>query len=177
MMRSQRRGAAMPRKPAAKKAKAKPAKKPAAVKPAKKAAKKPAASRRARRLEHHRKAADALERHSGPVLNLLAEVINDLAPEIDDQGIAAQDFALIAELSHRLDRAIELKDPLLEGLSDVIILFVSAAAVGIYRLIEGRNARHSQRLARLKERLTTKGPAMGAHQRQRLERRIARLEG
>lgn len=166
----------MPRKPAAKKPTAKkPAKKPAAKK--KPAVKKPPASARARRLEHKRKAAEALEHHSGPVLNMLASVIHDLADEAEGESVAAQDLLYCMELSHRLDKAIKLNDPILEALDGLVIFFVSAAAVGIYRAIEGATRHKSRRLARLKDRLASKGPRMGAVQRKRLERRIARLEG
>lgn len=169
-----------------------PTKKPAATKPARKRkapAKKPAAAKkkaapkraagdatRARRLEHKRKAAEALEKHSGPVLGLLSEVVADLAEE---NGIATsqteEDFALIGELAHRLDKAIELKDPLFEAISDVVIFFLAAGAVAIYRSIERRSRMQGKRLDRLRKKLEDRGPLMSKLARERLEKRIARL--
>ena len=163
-----------------------PTKKPAATKPARKRkapAKKRAAPKqaagdatRARRLEHKRRAAEALETHSGPVLGLLSEVVADLAEE---NGIATsqieEDFALIGELAHRLDKVIKLKDPLFEAISDVVIFFLAAGAVAIYRSIERRSRMQGKRLDRLRKKLEDRGPLMSRLARERLEKRIARL--
>jgi len=157
---------------------AKPAKKrkPRAKKAT--AAERPAASStRSRRLDHKRKAAEAIERHSGPVLSLLVDVIGDLNDEVGNESQVEQDLAWAGELAHRLDRAVKLNDPLLEALDGIVLFFVAAAAVGIYRAIEGSNNRKVKRLARLKERLAKLGPSMSSHMRRNLERRIKRLEG
>ena len=174
----------MPKKPAAKKPAAKKATTKKAAPKAKPAAKKAAAPRkaagpsiRARRLEHKQRAAEAIEKHSGPVLSLLVDVIGDLNDEVGNESQVEQDLAWAGELAHRLDRAVKLKDPVLEALDGIILFFVAAAAVGIYRAICGANNRKVKRLARLKERLAKLGPSMSRHMRRNLERRIKRLEG
>ena len=174
------------KKPAAKK----PApKKPAASKPtARKAAPRKAAranpapkkqsaaqATRARRMEHKRKAAAAIEEHSGPVLNLLADVVSDLAEEVEGLSQIEEDLAYCLELAHRIDRAIKLSDPILEALDGLIIFFVAAAAVGIYRSIERRSSMRGKRADRLKQRLAARGPGMSKAARVRIEKRIARL--
>ena len=173
-----------PKKPAKKATAKRAARKPTARKAApRKAAKaKPAPKRqsaadatRARRLEHKRKAAEALEKHSGPVLNLLAEVIHDLAEENDGASQVEQDLALASELAFRIDRALVLKDPLLEALDGLIALLVAGVAVAIYRGIERRSRMRGKRLDRLKQRLADRGPGMSKITRERLEKRIARL--
>jgi len=174
----------MAKKPAAKKPAAKKATTKKAAPKAKPAAKKAAAPRkavetsaRARRLEHKQRAAEAIEKHSGPVLSLLVDVIGDLNDEVGNESQVEQDLAWAGELAHRLDRAVKLKDPVLEALDGIILFFVAAAAVGIYRAIEGANNRKIKRLARLKDRLAKLGPSMSRHMRRNLERRIKRLEG
>tara|TARA_Y100000310_G_scaffold114303_1_gene112815 strand:+ start:162 stop:674 length:513 start_codon:yes stop_codon:yes gene_type:complete len=162
----------------------KPAKKPTAIKPARKRkapAKKAAPKRseaeatRARRLEHKRKAAEAIEKHSGPVLNLLSEVISDMADEVEGLSQVEEDLAHCMELAHRIDKAIKLSDPILEALDGLVIFFVAAAAVGIYRSIERRSRMKGKRLDRLRKKLEDRGPAMSRLARERLEKRIARL--
>ena len=163
------------------------ARKPPEVKPAKKRkprakkskapVAKPKPSTRGRRLDHRRKAAEAIEAHSGPVLNLLAEVVHDLSAETEGLSRAEQDLALCAELSHRLDKAIKLSDPIAEALDGLVLFFVAAAAIGIYRAIEHGHKVKAGRVARLQRRLAERGPQMGAAARLRLERRIKRLEG
>jgi len=135
------------------------------------------ASARARRLEHKQRAAEAIERHSGPVLSLLVDVIGDLNDEVGNESQVEQDLAWAGELAHRLDRAIKLKDPVLEALDGIVLFFVAAGAVAIYRHICGASNRKVKRLARLKERLATLGPSMSSHMKRNLERRIKRLEG
>ena len=166
-----------------------PVKKPTAVKPAKrrkapaknaapkKAAPKkaPADNTRARRLEHKRKAAEAIEKHSGPVLNLLADVVHDLAEENEGLSRVEEDLALASELAFRIDRALVLKDPLLEALDGLIALLVAGVAVAVYRSIERRSRMQGKRLDRLRKKLEDRGPAMSRLARERLEKRIARL--
>ncbi len=166
------------------------AKKPTATRPARKrktpakkaAPKKKAAPRQAaksttrdRRLEHKRKAAEALETHSGPVLGLLSEVVSDLAEEVEGMSQVEEDLAYCTELAHRLDKAIKLSDPILEVLDGLVIFFVAAAAVGIYRSIERRSRMQGKRLDRLRKKLEDRGPAMSKLARERLEKRIAQL--
>jgi len=172
------------------------AKKPTATRPARKrktpakkaapkkktAPKKKAATRsapgdatRARRLEHKRKAAEAIEAHSGPVLGLLSEVVSDLAEEVEGMSQVEEDLAYCMELAHRIDKAIKLSDPILEALDGLVIFFVAAAAVGIYRSIERRSRMQGKRLDRLRKKLEDRGPAMSKLARERLEKRIARL--
>jgi len=152
-----------------------PAKKPAAAK--KKAAPKQAAgdATRARRLEHKRRAAEAIEKHSGPVLNLLADVVHDLAEENEGLSQVEEDLALASELAFRIDRALVLKDPLLEALDGLIALLVAGVAVAVYRSIERRSRMQGKRLDRLRKKLEDRGPLMSKIARERLEKRIARL--
>ncbi len=162
-----------------------PAKKPTAIKPARKRktpAKKKAAPKqtagdatRARRLEHKRRAAEALEKHSGPVLNLLADVVHDLAEENEGLSRVEEDLALASELAFRIDRALVLKDPLLEALDGLIALLVAGVAVAVYRSIERRSRMQGKRLDRLRKKLEDRGPLMSKLARERLEKRIARL--
>ena len=165
-----------PKKPAAKKPTARKAS-PKKAAPKKKAVpKKPAADdKRARRLEHKRKAAEAIEAHSGPVLGLLSEVVADLAEEVEGMSQVEEDLAYCMELAHRIDRAIKLSDPILEALDGLVIFFVAAAAVGIYRSIERRSRMQGKRLDRLRKKLEDRGPMMSKLARARLEKRIARL--
>tara|TARA_R110002020_G_scaffold303645_1_gene519082 strand:- start:63 stop:584 length:522 start_codon:yes stop_codon:yes gene_type:complete len=152
-----------------------PTKKPAA--PKKKAAPKQAAgdATRARRLEHKRRAAEAIEKHSGPVLGMLSDVISDMAGEVEGLSQVEEDLAHCMELAHRLDKAIKLNDPILEALDGLVIFFVAAAAVGIYRSIERRSRMQGKRLDRLRKKLEDRGPLMSKLARERLEKRIARL--
>ena len=158
----------MPRKAAAKK----PAAKKQTSKPAA-----PRASTRRRRLEHKQRAAEAIEKHSGPVLRLLADVVHELADEVDGLNRMEQDLAYCAELAHRLDKAVAFGDPLLEALDGLVLFFVAAAAVGIFRAVERHENIKSKRLSRLKDRLVERADKLTAGQRLRLERRIKRLEG
>jgi len=126
-------------------------------------------------LRHKQKATEAIETHSGPVLGLLAEVVHDLAEEVDGLSQAEQDLAFCAELSHRMDKAIKLRDPIAEALDGLVLFFVAAAAVGIYRAVQHGHKVKAGRVARLKRRLEEHGPQMVSAARQRLERRIKRL--
>lgn len=137
----------------------------------------PRASTRRRRLEHKQRAAAAIETHSGPVLRLLADVVHELADEVEDLSQMEQDLAYCAELSHRLDKAVTFGDPLLEALDGLVMFFVAAAAIGIFRAVERHENIKASRLARLKDRLVERADKLTAGQRQRLERRIKRLEG
>jgi uncharacterized membrane protein (DUF106 family) len=79
------------------------------------------------------------------------------------------------ELAHRIDKAINLNDPILEALDGLVIFFVAASAVGIYRSIERRSRMQGKRLDRLRKKLEDRGPLMSKLARERLEKRIARL--
>jgi len=133
-------------------------------------------SRRDRRMLKRQDAADALSKHTGPVLSMLGEVVHDLSEEVAGLRTFEQDAAFAAELAWRLDRAIKLNDPLLEALDGVILFFVALAAVGIWRAIARGDKLRSARIDRIQERLKKRGPQMAEAMQKRLERRLKRIK-
>ena len=129
-----------------------------------------------RRQRKRAEAADVLEQSSGPVMSKRAEVIGELADEVEGLRQFEQDAAYAAELAYRLDNALVLGDPLLEALDGVIAFFVALGAIGIYRAVSKREKLRGARTERLKARLEARGPKMARAARQRLQRRIERLE-
>lgn len=135
-------------------------------------------TKRSRRLDHQLRAAAALEINPGPVMGLLAEVIDDLREECDDLPTQFEaDMILAGELAHRLDAAIQLGDPILELFDGLILWFVALGAIGIWRSVARSERLRGSKLDRLRDRLERRGPRMAARARKRLERRISRLEG
>lgn len=133
-------------------------------------------SKRDRRMKHRVDAAKFLETHSGPVMSMLAEVVQDLAEETDSMRQFEADFAMAMELGHRLDAAVAFSDPLVEALDGVITSFVALIAIGIYRSACRAEKLRGARLERLRDRLRMRGPKMATFVRKGLERRIKRLE-
>lgn len=127
--------------------------------------------RRAKRAQ----AASVLELHTGPVMSMLADVIGDLADEVDGLKQFQADAAVAAELAYRLDHAIPFSDPLAEALDGIVSLFVALAAVGIYRAICRSEKLRGAKVDRLRQRLEDRGPKMAKAARGRLQRRIKRL--
>ncbi len=129
-----------------------------------------------RRIEKRQEAADFLNAHSGPVMAMLVDVISDLAPEVEHLNHFEQDAAYCAELAYRLDKQINLPDPVLEALDGIVIFFVALASMGIYRSIARKEKLRGKRLDKLKQKLEERGPKMAKAARYRLQRRIKRLE-
>ena len=77
-------------------------------------------SKRDRRLQKRADAAAFLENHSGPVMSMLAQVVEDLAEDNANLTQFEADMALALELGHRLDQAVNFPDPVLEALDNVI---------------------------------------------------------
>jgi len=133
-------------------------------------------SKRASRMKKRADAARTLEKHTGPVMSMLASVLSDLAEEVEGLKQFEQDAAYAAELSYRLDKAIPFGDPLLEALDGIIVFFVALGAIGIWRAAARSEKLRGKKLERLKDRLQKRGPKMAAAARRRIERRIKRLE-
>ena len=131
---------------------------------------------RTKRMQHRLAANDFLEQHSGPVLGLLADVVEDLGEEIEGLNQFQQDVELAAELAFRLDNAITLPNAVAEALDGVIAFFVALAAIGIWRAVARQEKLRGKRILKLKERLQNRGAKMLPGHRRRLERRIKRLE-
>ena len=131
---------------------------------------------RTRRLAKRQAAADALETHTGPVLGLLASVVHDLAEEVEGLRQFEQDAAYAAELSYRIDKAIDLGDPLLEALDSLVIFFVALGAIGIWRAAARADKLRGAKLDRLRDRLEGWGPMLAKAAKLRLARWIKRLE-
>jgi len=129
-----------------------------------------------RRMVKRREAAAVLEKHTGPVMEMLAQVIGDLGSETDGMRQFEQDAAYAAELSYRLDKAIPLGDPLLEALDGIVLFFVALGAIGIWRALARRDRLRGARLDRLQARLVERGPKMAKSARVRLERKIGRIQ-
>lgn len=129
-----------------------------------------------RRTEKRLAAAAALEQHTGPVMGALADVVHDLAQEVDGLKQFEQDAAYAAELAYRIDKAVHLGDPLLEALDGIVIFFVALGAIGIWRATARRERLRGARVDRLRARLAAKGPGMAKTRRIALERRIKRLD-
>ena len=133
-------------------------------------------SKRDRRLQKRADAAAFLENHSGPVMSMLAQVVEDLAEDNANLTQFEADMALALELGHRLDQAVNFPDPVLEALDNVIASFVALVAIGIYRAACRAEKLRGARLDRLRDRLEKRGPKIAAISRRHLERRIKRLQ-
>ena len=65
---------------------------------------------RNKRLQHKLAAAKALEANAGPIMGLLAGVVEDLGEEVEGLNQFQQDAEMAAELAYRLDNAIKVTD-------------------------------------------------------------------
>tara|TARA_R110002012_G_scaffold277294_1_gene464502 strand:- start:335 stop:754 length:420 start_codon:yes stop_codon:yes gene_type:complete len=133
-------------------------------------------SKKDRRIQKREDAADFLNAHSGFVMEQLVDVVSDLSDEVDGLNHFEQDAAFAAELAHRIDKAINFPDPIIEALDGVISFFVALAALGIYRSVARKEKLRGKRLDKLRAKLQEKGPKMAKAARFRLKRRIARIE-
>ena len=132
--------------------------------------------KRDRRLQHRVNAAAFLEKNTDPVMSLLADVVHDLAEEVDGLKLFDADLALAIELGHRIDNMVAWPDEIMEALDSVIGTFVALIAVSIYRAACRAEKLRGAKIERLKERLEKRGPKMAKLARTRLDRRIKRLE-
>ena len=132
-------------------------------------------TKRQRRLEKERKAADFLEKHHGPLAELMQKVVGELGGELDIPRAEA-DARIAAEMAHRLDNAIEIPNALLEAADWFIFFLASLGCIGLVRTLERSAARRKDRVGRLEARLQNQGPKMAAAAKRRLEPRIARLQ-
>ena len=128
-------------------------------------------NRGARQLD----AARAVEKNHGKVMGVLAQCLEDLGPELEGLGQFQQDLVLAGEVSYRLDKMINLGDPIAEALDGVIIWFAALAAIGAWRGIEKQHRLRGKRLVSLQAALASDGERWTTAHRNRVERRIARL--
>lgn len=133
-------------------------------------------SKQARRMKKRADAADFLETHTDPVMKMLAQVVSDLADEVEGMKQFEADAAVAAELAYRLDHALALDDPLLEAIDGIVCFFVALGALGIYRAVCRAEKLRGAKLDRLRDRLEKRGPKMAKSARARLARRVKRLE-
>jgi len=133
-------------------------------------------SKRDRRMQKRSEALGALRANSGPVLGLLGDVVHDLSEEVEGLRTFEQDAAFAAELAWRIDKKIQLSDPVLEALDGVVIFFVALAAVGIWRATARRDKLRNARIGRIQAKLKERGPQMAEAMQKRLERRLKRLK-
>ena len=133
-------------------------------------------SKRDRRAKKRVEAAAFLEKHSDPVMNMLAQVVEDLAEENEGLTQFSQDLNLAIELGWRLDQMFHSDDPLLEALDGPIGALISAIAIAIWRGVARAEKLRGARIDKLKSRLLERGPKMAKAAKGRLERRIKRLE-
>ena len=133
-------------------------------------------SKQLRRMEKKKEAAAFLETHTGPVMSMLAEVVEDMAEEVEGLKQFEADMQLAIELGHRLDKAVHLSDPVLEALDGIVASFVALVAIGVYRAACRAEKLRGAKLDRLRDRLESRGPKMAKFARRHLERRIKRLE-
>ena len=108
-------------------------------------------------------------------MNMLAQVVEDLAEENEGLKQFEADLALALELGHRIDNLVDWPDELMEGADGVVGTFVALIAVGVYRGVTRAEKLRGAKLERLEKRLKVRGPKMATVARKRLERRIARL--
>ena len=132
-------------------------------------------SKRDRRMAKRADAARFLEKNTGPVMSLLAEVVEDLAEENEGLRQFEADLALALELGHRIDKMVDWPDELMEALDGVVGAFVALIAVGVYLAACRAEKLRGAKLERLEKRLKERGPKMATVARRHLERRIKRL--
>jgi hypothetical protein len=131
---------------------------------------------RNKRLQHKLAAAKALEANAGPIMGLLAGVVEDLGEEVEGLNQFQQDAEMAAELAYRLDNAIKVPNEIIEALDGIVIFFVALAAIGIWRAAARKEQLRGKRLTKLKSRLEEHGSRMAPFHRRDVERRIKRLE-
>ena len=94
----------------------------------------PSESRAQRALQ----VATFLDRHRGPIMKVVAQVIHEMHGEYGPCQRAQQDINWAMEVSMRLDPVIELPEPF-DTILDGVVFGVALAGVGIYRAAMRRN--------------------------------------
>ena len=133
-------------------------------------------TKRDRRLAKEEQAATFIEKHHGPMADLLQTVATDIGSELVGLPQAQADARLAAEMAYRLDNAIAVPNVLIEALDWFGFFLASLAVIGIVRAIERSARRRRERLGSLQTKLKEKGPRMTRLAKRALERRIKRLE-
>lgn len=128
-----------------------------------------------RRAEAEQRAANFVEQHHGPVLQMVAQVVRDLAPETADMSQVEADIRLAGEISWRIDNLINVPNPLVEALDGVVAWFAALAAIAVYRSVQAQMRNRGETLRKLETLLEERGAALTKRRRNRVERRIKRL--
>ena len=128
-----------------------------------------------RRAEAEQRAANFVEQHHGPVLQMVAQVVRDLAPETADMSQVEADIRLAGEISWRIDNLINVPNPLVEALDGVVAWFAALAAIAVYRSVQAQMRNRGETLRKLETLLEERGAALTKRRRNRAERRIKRL--
>ena len=128
------------------------------------------------RVRHRRDAIDAFNTHQGAILNILSEVIYDLANEVSKLKPLEQDQAYCAELLFRLEHGSRYGDPQLAPLNDVVLVFVAFAAVNVWSAAARRDSSLRRgRLPRIQAQLRQDGTRIARGMQVRLGRQIKEL--
>ena len=131
---------------------------------------------RSKRLEREQAAAAFIEKHHGPMADLLQDVSQDIGAELTSLPQIQKDARLAAEMAYRLDNAVAVPNELIEALDWFGFYLGSLIVIGLVRAVERGMKRKQERAGKLKKRLEERGPKMAQAARRRIERRIARLE-
>ena len=131
---------------------------------------------REKRLARERAAAAFIEKHHGPMADLLQDVTQDIGAELTSLPQIQRDSRSAAEMAFRLDNAIAIPNELIEALDWFGFYLGSLIVIGLVRAVESGMKRKQDRAGKLKKRLEERGPKMAKAARRRIERRIARLE-
>lgn len=110
-------------------------------------------------------------------MEILASVVGDLSEECEGLSTFEADLQYAGELSYRLDKAIQLGDPIAEALDGIVTFFIALAAIGIWRSVARKEKLRGAKVDKLKSRLLEKGANMAPLVKKRIQRRIKRLEG
>jgi hypothetical protein len=132
-------------------------------------------SKRNSRLAKEKAAADFLEKHHGPLAELVVDVTSELGDEIADLPQFQRDARIAAQMAYRLDKAIKIPNELAEALDFFGFYIASLLAIGIYRLVEKKTEKRQRRADVLKRKLRERGPKMAAARKRSIERRIEKL--
>ena len=131
---------------------------------------------REKRLAKERQAAAFIEKHHGPMADLLQDVTQDIGAELTSLPQIQRDSRLAAEMAYRLDNAIAIPNELVEALDWFVFYLGSLIVISLVRTVERGMKRKKETATKLKKRLEEKGPRMAEAAKRRIERRIARLE-
>jgi len=116
------------------------------------------------------------EKNQGPLADVLVQVMEDLAPELDGLagGQFAKDARIAAEMAYRLDNGIQLPG-VLEVLDFFGFFLASLAVIGVFRSIEKKAGAKDRKIKKLRKMLDEKGPKMAKSRRDSIKRRLKKL--